>query len=128
MPPQIPRTYVPGQDAALDKLVKTYDTVSTSPLAERDERKERDPKDPFGFKEDGPSGGREAAKHMADKLLKLAGLLLAENGVTEPEDQMFAYELFSLNVLNSVDCPLSPAQIDKVRREAFEYYSRGTKG
>lgn len=64
---------------------------------------------------------------MVEKLLKLSSLLLVENGVTDPADQLFAYELFSLNVLNSVDCPLSPRELDAVRREAFEYYDKATR-
>ena len=127
MAAQVPRTYVPGQDVALDKLVQTYDAVSGSPLAERDEREERSIEDPFGIKGEGTPDGREGAKRMVDKLLRLAGLLLAENGVVEPADQMFAYELFSLNVINSKDCPLKPAEVDRVRREAFEYYDKGIK-
>lgn len=122
-----PRTYVPGQDAALDKLVQTYDAVAAGPLSEREEAEERTLEDPLGIKTRGPSGGREAAKSMVEKLLKLSNLLLVENGLSDPSDHLFAYELFSLNVLNSTDCPLSPKEIDDVRREAFEYYDKATR-
>lgn len=123
-----PKLYIPGQDAAIDKLVSTYERVDHLPLAARDEAEdERSPDDPFGVQSGGGSNGRERAKRMTDKLLKLGALLLAENGVLDPADQLFAYELFSLNVLNSVDCPLTPTQIDAIRREAFDYYREATK-
>jgi hypothetical protein len=126
MPPPV-RVYVPGQDTAIDKLVQTYDALDGSTLAVRDEAEERTIEDPLGFKTESRPNGREAAKRMVEKLLKLSSLLLVENRVTDPADQLFAYELFSLNVLNSVDCPLSAREVDAVRREAFEYYDKATR-
>lgn len=126
MPPPV-RVYVPGQDTAIDKLVQTYDALDGSTLAVRDEAEERTIEDPLGFKTESRPNGREGAKRMVEKLLKLSSLLLVENGVTDPADQLFAYELFSLNVINSVDCPLNARELDAVRREAFEYYDKATR-
>jgi hypothetical protein len=126
----VPRTitYVPGQNAALDKLVQAYDRVGgNTQLEAQAESDERDINDPLGLKEDDKAPGRERAKRMVEKLIKLGALLLVENGVLDPEDQMFAYELYNLNLLNSVDCPLPPKRIDEVRREAFEYYEYAVK-
>lgn len=121
------RAYVPGQNINLDKLLQTYDNANNSPLAERTPEKERSTQDPLGFQEKPEGNEIDRAKLAVDKLIKLAALLLGEYGVFDPAARMYAYELFSLNVINSVDCPLSPAEVDRVRREAFDYYDKATK-
>lgn len=123
-------TYVPGQNRAFDDLVKALDRLEKVPALEAEPTKERPVEDPFGLKgaESESDGGptkevkQRSAHSMAEKMVKLAAILLMENGVKDAYYQMFAYELFGLIVMNSKDCPLNPVELNRARREAFEYF------
>lgn len=120
-------TYRPGQSAAVDQLIKAYEKLDGTALASREDAEERTPEDPFGLKTP-PQGGREPARAMVDKFIKLLSWLVREYGLTDPADQLYAYELLSLNLLNAADCPLPLAQQVAVRREAGEFYKKATGG
>lgn len=84
---------------------------------------ERNEKDPFGFKE-GPAPNID--KECAIRLTKFVVLLRDTFGTT-PAQLMFAIELMYLNVTKSNSFPLKETEIAKIKKEALDYYNKGTK-
>lgn len=118
-----PKIYVPGQDQAADKLNELYEQLNGSTLAERTaERAERDPKDPFGFKQDREvTEDFNEAKRVTEKLTRYFALCVQDHGLS-PRAAMFAAELTSLNIFNAKDIPATPEEIDAARKAAYDYY------
>ena len=127
MPVQ-PKIYVPGQDQKADTLAELYDKLGGSTLAERTaERNERDPKDPFGYKEEQHRTDDYAvAARVAERLTRFFALCVQDFGLT-PKAAMFAAELCALNIFNAKDTPATAEQIDEARKLAFDYYTQAIK-
>ena len=124
------REYVPGQDAALDKLIATYHEIEEKGGLDAEERDdERSIKDPFGFGEarKSPAKRWSHALEVVERQLAFFKLCSGEYKLS-PEEMIFATELFSINVLNTDDCPLSAVKVEAARKAAFEYYKAGVSG
>jgi hypothetical protein len=117
------RVYVEGASRSLDSLVKSYEKLEKSPLAERLPAEERDPADPFGLtkKKKKSADPLEEGKEAAERVTKFIALCAAELGLS-PENVIFAVELAALNTLNAKDCPVPAERIEQIRQAAFEYY------
>lgn len=63
-----------------------------------------------------------AAKRVAEDLVR-AFMVLAEDQRLGPAEMIFAMELAAQNVMGATDCPLTAAQIAKVRGKAANYYT-----
>lgn len=124
------REYVPGQDAALDKLIATYHEIEEKGGLDAEERDdERSIKDPFGFAEARKASDKRwgHACEVVERQLAFFKLCSGEYKLS-PEEMIFANELFSLNVLNTDDCPLSSVKVEAARKAAYDYYKAGVSG
>lgn len=97
----------------VEQLQSVYDKLDQTPLGERPEppRLRSSTGDP-----------NLDAKHIVQDLMRFFMLMCMERNAS-PETMLYATELFSLNVINAQDCPLSQDQRDAVRQRAFDYYA-----
>ena len=119
-----PKLYIPGQNQAADALVKLYENISASPIAEAlASGEERPAKDPFGLN-NAPAltDDYEAGKAGAVRFTKFFALLV-QDFTLAPKVALFMAELTFLNIFNSDNIPLSEADIEDARKAAFKYYS-----
>lgn len=120
------KVLAPDQETSTSRLSATYEHLGQSHVAVRDTRPERDPKDPFGFKNDGaPSDPFEAAKGGVEKMVNFFSLLQTELQLSN-EAAIFMIELTAMNILNS-NIPLSREKVMDARRKAHAYYQEGVK-
>lgn len=126
---EAPKQYVKGQDRKLDELVAAYDAIDPK-LLNPEEEPERTASDPLGLTEKRtppPEGSWTEAQSATDKLLR-AFFHIRSAFELGAESTIYATELFALNVLNAKDCPISQDKANEIRRAAYEYYMKHTKG
>ncbi len=119
-----PKLYVPGQDRKADDLVKLYDGLNASPLAESTlAADERQPNDPFGLSSNkAPTDDYEMGKAAAVRFTKFFALLVQDFSLA-PKAAIYMAELTFLNIFNADDIPLTEEEINQARNAAFKYYS-----
>lgn len=119
-----PKLYVPGQNRKADELVKLYENLSASPIAEvTSTAEERSANDPFGLSSaKTPTEDYEAGKEGAVRFTKFFALLVQDFALA-PKASLFMAELTFLNIFNAEDIPLSSSEIEEARAAAFKYYS-----
>ena len=119
-----PKLYVPGQNRKADELVKLYENLSASPIAEvTSTAEERSATDPVGLSSaKAPTEDYEAGKEGAVRFTKFFALLVQDFALA-PKASLFMAELTFLNIFNAEDIPLSSSEIEEARAAAFKYYS-----